>query len=167
MDYKHRMKIVFICDYIFSNTPKIPRVIHYLFDPRFDWVFIWGLIKKRYTLWSPSCHSQFEIRPYSRTRHGKLQKIKSHLNHRLTSSMKSKRLKNGPWNVPAFHKILYFSAFLAAVIPGMLPSYFYHMLKMDLNLICKLNCANWATSFQPHRITFAIEKDFVLHSKPR
>lgn len=36
MDYKHRMKIVFICHYIFSNTPKIPRVIHYLFDPCFD-----------------------------------------------------------------------------------------------------------------------------------
>ena len=165
MDYKHRMKIVFICDYIFSNTPKIPRVIHYLFDPCFDWVFIWGLIKKRYTLWSPSCHSQFEIRPYSRTRHGKLQKI-----NRIwiiISSMESRRLKNGAWNVPAFHKILYFSCFLAAVIPGMLPSYFYHMLKMivDLNLICKLNCANWATSFQLHRITF--EKDFVLHSKPR
>lgn len=36
---------------------------------------------------------------------------------------------------------------------------------MDLNLICKLNYANWATSSQPHRITF--EKDVVLHSKPR
>ena len=29
----------------------------------------------------------------------------------------------------------------------------------------QLNYANWATSSQPHRITF--EKDVVLHSKPR